>query len=90
MLITNYKLITEKYFSDNKSIQVLINKRLISIQLGSIYYINKNLDVSIIEIKINKKINILDIDDDIYNEESGKYLNKESIYIIHYDLWNNI
>ena len=83
VLITNYKIINEKYYTNNNSIKILINNEIISIEFGSINYINKNLDISIIEIKKNKLINILDIDENIYKEESELCLNKESIYIIH-------
>ena len=83
VLITNYKIINEKYYTNNNSIKILINNEIISIEFGSINYINKNLDISIIEIKKNKLINILDIDENIYKEESEICLNKESIYIIH-------
>ena len=83
VLITNYKIINEKYYSKNNNIKILINNELISIEFGFIHYINKDLDISIIEIKENKLINILDIDENIYKEESEMCLNKESIYIIH-------
>ena len=89
VLITNYKIINEKYYSNNNSIEVIISNELISIEFGSIYYMNKNLDISIIEIKENKLINILDIDENIYKKESEIYLNKELIYIIH-NINNNI
>ena len=83
VLITNYKIINEKYYSNNNNIKVLIDNELITIEFGSIHYINKDLDISIMEIKENKLINILDIDENIYKEESEMCLNKESIYIIH-------
>ena len=84
ILITNHKTINKKYYSTNNNIQVLINNELISIEFGFIHYINKYLDISIIEIKENNLINILDIDENIYKKESEIYLDKESIYIIHY------
>ena len=90
VLITNYKAINEKYFSNYKFIKIDINNELISIEFGSLYYINKDSDLSIIEIKENKLINILDIDDIVYKEESEIFLYKESIYIIHYNYNNHI
>ena len=90
ILITNYKIIDDNYYHDYNSIDILINSELIKIEFGSLYYIDKYLDLSIIEIKENKKINILDIDDCIYKDESEIFLAQESIYIIHYNNYNNI
>ena len=83
VLITNYKFINEKYYLNNNNIEVLINNVLILVEFGSINYINKDLNISIIEIKENKLINVLEVDENIFEEESEIYLNKESIYIIH-------
>ena len=82
VLITAYKLINEDYHTN---IDVLINKEYIKIEFGSINYINKNLDLSIIEIKENEiqKIKLLELDDNIYKNESEMDYDKESIYIIH-------
>jgi len=88
VLITNYNIINERYYSNNNSIKVLINNELIPIEFCLINYLNKDLDLSIIEIKENKFINLLDIDANIYKEESEIYFNKESIYIIH-NAYNN-
>ena len=85
LLITNYRTINEEYYSNHKNIKVLINNSLISVKFGSISYINKYSDLSIIEIKENKLIKILDVDDIVYKEESEINLYKESIYIIHYN-----
>ena len=84
-LVTNYQIIDEKFYSNNNMIKVLLKEKLIPIEFGNIYYINKDLNISIIEIKENKLINILDIDDNIYKKNSEKYLSKDSIYIIHYN-----
>ena len=90
VLITNYKIIDENYYSNYNSIVILINNELIKIEFGSLYYMDKYLDLSIIEIKENKIITILDIDDCIYKDESEIFLTQESIYIIHYNNYNNI
>ena len=90
MLITNYKIMNEKYFSNDNHVELLIYNELISVELGPIYYMDKKLDLSIREIKENKIINILDIDNYIFHDESEIFLNQESIYIIHYNNYNNI
>ena len=68
---------------------VSINNKHITIELGDISYQNTDFNMTIIEIKENKKIkiNFLEIDDAIYNNESEMYYNKKPIYTIQ---WNNI
>ena len=95
LLITNYQIINENYLKNYDYIDVLINQKLIRVDFNLLYYLDKNLDLSIIEINENEKIKILELDDDIYKEESEMYFNKESIYIINgnsvsYSLINNI
>ena len=85
VLITNNKIIEERFNLNSKNIEVLINNKIIKIEFGTIYYKNSNLNLSIIEIKENKILNMLEIDDNIYKEESEIYLNKESAYIIYYN-----
>ena len=82
VLITNYQIVNENYLKEYDYINLLINQKSIRIELNLIYYMDKNLDISVIEIKENEKIKILETADDIYREESEMYLNKESIYII--------
>ena len=83
MLITDYKTINEEYLINNNNIEILINKEIILIEKDILYYVNKELDISVIQIKENKKIKILEIDESIYKKESEIYLNKETIYIIY-------
>ena len=95
VLITNYQIIDESYFENFDYIDVLINQKLIRIEFNLINYFNKKLDLSIIEIKENEALKILEVDDNIYRKESEMYLNKESIYIINnnsvsYSLINSI
>ena len=82
VLITNYQIINDNYLKNYNYIDVLINQKLIRIGFNLIYYLDKHLDLSVVEIKENKAIKILELDEDIYMEESEIYLNKESIYII--------
>ena len=50
-------------------------------------YINKELDLTVIEIKENKKfkINFLEIDESLYEDELSTINSKETIYIIHHN-----
>ena len=69
VLITNYNIINENYLKNYNYIDVLINQKLIRIRINSIYYLDKQLDLSVIEIKENEEVNILELDEDIYREE---------------------
>ena len=95
-LITSYNMINEEYLKKNNNIEIIKDKEVILIEMDYIYYINKELDISVIQIKENKKIRIIDIDENVYNNESEMYyLKKESIYIIYnknvsYGIINNI
>ena len=82
VLITNYQTVNEDYLKNLDYIDVLINQESIKVEFNGIYYFEKQLDLSVIEIIENKRIKILELDEDIYKEESEMYFNKESIYII--------
>ena len=95
VLITNYQIINENYLKNHEYVDILMNQKSIRVVFNLIYYLDKQLDLSVIEIKENKKIKILELDDDIYRKESETYFNKESIYIIDnncvsYSIINNI
>ena len=85
LLITSYQIIEENYIKNYKNIEVIINEERMEVEFGYVYYLNKDLNLSVVEIKENNKIRFLDLDDNIYKNESEMYFNKESIYIIHYD-----
>ena len=91
VLITNNHILNENDIENNKIIELTINNKAISIKLDNtrIKYTNKKLDITIIEIKINKdKIyenNFMEID----NIEKERKLieleyKRKSIYILHY------
>ena len=86
VLITNYELINEKYLANNNNnIDILIKDEIKTIEFGNTKYLNKSYDLSIIEIK-QKEIDfveILDIDNALYEKDSEILFNNESIYIIH-------
>ena len=86
-LITNYQIINQNYLANNNYIDIATNKGSQRFEIETMYYMNKELDLSVIKIKEDKKekIKILEIDDDIYKEQSEMYFNKELIYIINND-----
>ena len=82
VLITNYQTVNEDYSKNLDYIDVLVNQESIKVEFNGIYYFEKQLNLSVIEIIENKRIKILELDEDIYREESEMHFNKESIYII--------
>ena len=90
VMMTNYHVLDENYLSQNKEIKISLNddaKRL-TIKLNEnrrISY-NKDYDTTIIEIKPEKDNikDFMELDDNILEEDSNSFYNKQSIYIIHY------
>ena len=60
-LITNSEIINEKYLEKNNNIKISTNKEIKTIEFGNTKYINKEHNLSIVEIIENKdnKINFL-------------------------------
>ena len=100
VLITNNHVINQDYILNNKKFSIYINndKNIKRIELNNnrLMYTNEKLDITIIEIKDNDKINneYLELDDEMinyfksnkgeeYNYLSDVYSNK-SIYLINY------
>ena len=54
-LITSYNIINEEFLRDNNNIEITNNKGVILIELDFINYLDKDLDISVVQIKENKK-----------------------------------
>ena len=86
VFVTTYKAIDEKYIEKNNNINLSIKDEIITIKFGKIKYINKFLDLSVIEIeeKDNQKLNILEKDESLFDKKEKELMYyKESMYIIH-------
>ena len=83
VMITNYKII--KYIANNNYINIYINNELNKIEIGKGKFFDKDYDLAVIEIKNNKKIKFLELDENIYEKEIENYNNNEMIYIINYN-----
>ena len=83
-------LITDKIIlkdRNQKSIIISINNKNKNIEFGDIIFTNKNYNFAIIEVK-EKMINdlyFLDLDDNLYEEDSEIHYYLETIYIIHFN-----
>ena len=91
IMITNYQII---HYSFSNYINIYINNELNKIEFENIkhrnLYFNKDLDLAVVQIKENNKINYLELDNNLYENEIDNHYNKESIYIIDYNNKNDI
>ena len=94
VMMTNYHVLDEQYVQKHKKIKISINddKTILTIKINGnrkiSYY--KKYDTTIIEIKPeeDKIYDFMELDDNIFTENSNILYNKKSIYIIHYEKGN--
>ena len=88
VLITNYHVIDDNYMKQNKYLKFYINDKSHIIDLNSeskIYSSSNNeYDMMIIRLKDGQVNNYLDIDENIFEDNSENYYENDSIYILHY------
>ena len=84
MLITRYDIMDG--YNEN-ILNIIFKNENKKIQIGNKRYLNKEYNISIIEIIENKNDNIkfLEIDDNLFNEELEINYYKKSIYLIQYN-----
>ena len=91
VLITNYHIINDKFLEKNKAIKISLNNE----KIVDIININKNnkiysspinkYDIMIIKIEKEKDIyNYLELDEQLFNNNSEKLYEDKSIYVLHY------
>ena len=88
-LMTNYHVLNEEYFKENKEIELLLNDDSeaikIDLNIDRIIYYNKEYDITIIEIKEEDKIKeYLELDDNIFKNNEKIFYEENSIYILQY------
>ena len=93
-LMTNYHVLNEKYFEENKVIYLLLNNdneaKKIDLNIKRVIYYNKDYDTTIIEIKEEDKIKeYLELDDNILKDNEQIFYEGKSIYIIQYPKGQN-
>ena len=94
VLMTNYHILDEKYYEDNKEIHLLLNdeKEAFSIDLLTERktYFNKEYDIAIIELKEEDGIkNFLELDDNLFKEKEKVFYEGKSIYVLQYPYGRN-
>jgi len=87
--MTNYHVLNEKYFKENKEINILLNDdnevKIIDLNIKRIIYYNKEYDTTIIELKEEDNIKeYLELDDNIFKDNENFIYEGKSIYIIQY------
>ena len=85
VLMTNYHVLDDIYYQQNKDITLLLNDekgvKIINLGIERKTYFNKDYDVAMIELKENDNINnYLELDDNLFKEETQAYYKDISIY----------
>ena len=93
VLMTNYHVLDDIYYQQNKDITLFLNDdkevKIINLGIKRITYFNKDYDVAMIELKENDNIgNYLELDDNLFKEETKAYYKDISIYTLHYPYGN--
>ena len=93
VLMTNYPVLDDIYYQKNKDITLLLNDdkdvKIINLEIERKTYFNKDYDVAMIELKENDNINnYLELDDNLFKEETKAYYKDISIYTLHYPYGN--
>ena len=85
VIMTNYHILDYNYFQENNEIKLFMNDnkvvKVINLGTDRKIYLNKDYDITIIEIKEADNItNFLDFDENIFNEETEAYFKNIYIY----------
>ena len=89
VFITNYTILSEKDLKENKKLKLLLNDEnkiiILDLEIKRKTYINKDYDITIIELKEEDKIkDYLELDDNLFQDNSDIIYEDKSIYILHY------
>jgi len=89
VLMTNYNFLNEKDFKDNKKLNISLydERETLEIELEQERetYFNKEYDVTLIELRNKDNIkDYLELDDNLFQDNSEIKYNNKSIYILHY------
>ena len=94
VLMTNYHILDEKYYEDNKEIHLLLNDEKEAFVIEQLTerktYFNKGYDITIIELKEEDGIkNFLELDDNLFKEKEKVFYEDKSIYVLQYPYGRN-
>ena len=90
-LLTNFHILDPQFIKTNKKIKFSMNDKSINEEINvaeeDILYFSERDEYDLVIIKINIEenyINYLELDDNLFNKNSERGYNEESIYILHY------
>ena len=91
VLMTNYHVLNDIYYKQNKEITLFLNDnkevKIINLEIERETYFSKDYDIAIIELNENDNINnYLELDDNLFKDETKAYYEDTSIYILQYPL----
>ena len=94
VFITNYHFLIEKNLKENKKLFLLLNNEKEAIKIDLFIerkvYLNKEYDITIIELKDEDKIkDYLELDDNLFKDNSEIIYKNKSIYTLHYQNGKN-
>ena len=86
-LMTNYHIIDEIIYKENKELNLLLNDekqaKIIDLTKKREKYFNEEYDIAIIELKESDNINnFIELDDNLFKDESKTFYENEPIYIL--------
>ena len=87
--MTTYNALNEKDFGENKKLNLSLNEeketKIIDLSIERKTYFNKEYDTTMIELKDEDKIkDYLELDDNLFQDNSEKIYKNKSIYLLHY------
>ena len=89
VLMTNYHVLDEKYYEDNKEINLLVNDEDKAYEINLLIkrktYFNKDYDIAIIELKEEDGIkNFLELDENLFKDKENIFYKDKSLYVLQY------
>ena len=89
VFMTSYHFFNEKDFGENKKLNLSLNDeketKTIDLSIERKTYFNKDYDIALIELKDKDKIkDYLELDDNLFQDNSEKIYKNQSIYTLHY------
>ena len=92
--MTNYHVLNEDYFKNNKEINLLLNDDkeglTINLDIKRIIYYNIEYDITFVELKeIDKIKNFLELNDNLFKNNEKIFYEDKSIYILQYPKGKN-
>ena len=89
VFMTNYNALNEKDFGENKKLNLSLNEeketKTIDLSIERKTYFNKDYDITLIELKDEDKIkDYLELDGNLFQDNSENIYKNKSIYVLHY------